>query len=118
VDPSRYPIVILVEGDPVGFFVLHEGEGISTFTDNPNAILVRAFSINHKHQGKGYAKMAMLGLPNFVKKNFTTIEEIVLAVNAKNIAARGMYLKAGYIDKGIRREGSIGMQYLLHNDLN
>lgn len=116
-DPERYPIVITAEDKPVGFFVLHKGAGILPFTNNKNAILLRAFSIDLNAQGRGYGKKAMQLLPAFVKEKFPQINEIVLAVNMKNTAAQALYLKVGFVDRGIKREGSIGLQHILHYDL-
>jgi RimJ/RimL family protein N-acetyltransferase len=117
-DEKRYPVVILSRDTPVGFFVLHYDEDIQSFTNNPNAILLRAFSINYIHQGKGYAKKALHLLPEFVMKHFPNINEIVLAVNEKNVAARQLYEKSGFEDKGFRRLGKIGMQLILHYPLS
>jgi allophanate hydrolase subunit 1 len=40
------------------------------------------------HQGKGYAKKALLELPNFLKTNFNGIDEIVLAALTIKIKLR------------------------------
>lgn len=114
---NRFPIVILKGDDVVGFFVLHHGEKIAPFSTNLKALLLRAFSINFNHQGRGYAKQSMEQLPAFVKKHFPEIEEIVLAVNAKNDSAKSLYEKTGFIDRGERRLGKIGLQFLLHFQL-
>lgn len=113
-DVNRYPIVIESSGEAVGFFVLHLGEDISPFSTNSQAILIRALSINNLHQGKGYGKAAMKLVPLFVKNYFPQVNEIVLAVNEKNIGAKKLYDSVGFIDRGERRMGSIGSQYILH----
>ncbi|HYK73446.1 MAG TPA: GNAT family N-acetyltransferase, partial [Pseudoneobacillus sp.] len=113
-DEKRFPIVIVNSEEAVGFFVLHYGEDIKSFSTNPNALLLRALSINFIHQGKGYAKMAMQQLPEFVLNNFPDINEIVLAVNERNNGAKTLYEKTGFEDRGERRIGNIGPQYLLH----
>ncbi|TLS36422.1 GNAT family N-acetyltransferase [Pseudalkalibacillus caeni] len=117
-DPDRHPIVILAGEIPVGFFVLHSGEAIKSFSDNPKAILIRALSIDISNQGKGYGKLAMMMAPEFVSRNFNGIDEIVLAVNKRNIAAKKLYEKAGFQFEGTMREGRIGPQYILHYRLN
>jgi RimJ/RimL family protein N-acetyltransferase len=117
-DENRYPVIILSRDTPVGFFVLYDGKDIQAFTSNPNAISLRAFSINYIHQGKGYAKKALRLLPGFVMKHFPNINEIVLAVNEKNVAARRLYEKSGFEDRGLRRLGKIGMQLILHYRLS
>jgi RimJ/RimL family protein N-acetyltransferase len=82
-DKERHPVVIFSDDTLVGFFVLHTGSGITSFTNNPHAMLIRALSINYVHQGKGFAKRAMKILPEFVAEHFPSINEITLAVNEK-----------------------------------
>ncbi|MEG0385000.1 MAG: GNAT family N-acetyltransferase [Solibacillus sp.] len=110
---GQYGIVILNENEPVGFFLLHVTERVKEYSDNPNAMLLTALSVNHLHQGKGYAKMGMLLLKSFVEQEFPQCNEIVLVVNHKNIAAQNLYLNVGFIDTGIRKIGKIGEQFLM-----
>lgn len=116
-DPGRSPVVITVSDKPVGFFVLHAGENIRDFTANPHAMVIRALSINHTEQGKGYAKEAMLQLPAFVSTHFHKINELILAVNFKNEPAKKLYEKAGFHDRGQIMHGPVGPQYVLHYDV-
>ncbi|MDR7073480.1 GNAT family N-acetyltransferase [Fictibacillus barbaricus] len=117
-DPGRYPIVITdISGKAVGFFVLHEGENIRDYTSNTNAMVIRALSINQVEQGKGYAKEAMLQLPEFVSKNFPEINELILSVNFKNETAKKVYEKAGFEDRGQIKHGPAGPQYVMHYDI-
>ncbi|MCK8487682.1 GNAT family N-acetyltransferase [Paenibacillus sp. MBLB2552] len=114
-DPNRYPVVILsVEGEAVGFFVLHLNAEITSLVDNPRAIILRALSVDFRQQGKGYAKAAMLQLPAFVGEYFPEVDEIVLAVNARNFAAQRLYLQIGFEDRGLTRMGPMGMQHIYH----
>ncbi|PUA36237.1 GNAT family N-acetyltransferase [Paenibacillus elgii] len=112
-DENRYPVVILAGDTPVGFFVLHRGEATAPFSDNPNAILLRAFSIDQAHQGRGYGKRAVRTAAAFVAEHFPGVEEIVLAVNEQNHMAKRLYEASGFRDTGRQRQGSIGMQYIL-----
>jgi RimJ/RimL family protein N-acetyltransferase len=116
-DPGRKPVVITASDQTVGFFVLHTGEHIKDFTSNSNAMVIRALSINHPEQGKGYAKEAMMQLPAFVSSNFPRINELILAVNFKNTPAKQLYEKAGFVDRGQIKHGPVGPQYVLHYDL-
>ncbi|WP_246625165.1 GNAT family N-acetyltransferase [Fictibacillus nanhaiensis] len=116
-DRERYPIVITASGRTVGFFVLHKGENIKDFTSNEKAMVIRALSINHQEQGKGYAKNAMMQVPQFVTTHFPEINELILAVNFKNEPAKQLYEKAGFEDRGQIKPGPVGPQYVLHYDV-
>lgn len=105
---SRTPILAIVEGKLVTYFDLHQHEGVAPYSDNCNAILVRAFSTEVNEQGKGYAKQALQLLPAYVQKNLPHINEIVLAVNIANTAAQNLYKKCGFKDYGVRRQGPKG----------
>lgn len=111
-DKSRHPVVILNEKEPVGFFVLRSGDEVKEFTDNPTAMLLIALSINSSEQGKGYAKLGMNLLNDFILKNFQNVDEIVLAVNSRNIPAKNLYEKVGFVDTGRRKMGKIGEQMI------
>ncbi|QPA32630.1 GNAT family N-acetyltransferase [Thermaerobacillus caldiproteolyticus] len=108
-DPYRHPVVILYRDTTVGFFVLHEGKNIASFTNNRNTMLIRAFSVNLIHQGKRCTKRAFHLLTAFVMKHFPNINEIVLAVNETN----KLYEKSRFQDKGIRRMEKIGLPLIL-----
>ncbi|HET7615467.1 MAG TPA: GNAT family N-acetyltransferase, partial [Bacillales bacterium] len=110
---ERHPIVILNRDEPVGFFVLETGERLRKYTENERALLLTALSINHSEQGKGFAKAGMRILNGFVQKEFPCVDEVVLAVNMKNIAAQKMYEKSGFQDTGRRTFGSKGEQKVL-----
>ncbi|MDO3679257.1 GNAT family N-acetyltransferase [Paenibacillus ehimensis] len=112
-DENQYPVVILAGDTPVGFFILHRSETTASLSDNPNAILLRAFSVNHAEQGRGYAKRGMQNVAAFVAEHLPGVEEIVLAVNERNLAAKRLYEAVGFRDTGRKRQGPIGMQHIL-----
>jgi len=112
-DKDKHPVVVLLNDIPVGFFGLHLGEEVLDYIKNPKAILLRYFSINHPHSGKGYAKETLRLLPDFVKSNFPEVDEIVLAVNQKNFTAQRLYDKSNFKDTGIRRVSPKGPQFIL-----
>ncbi|MBA9028778.1 GNAT family N-acetyltransferase [Peribacillus huizhouensis] len=111
-DPNRRPIMVFSGEVPVGFFVLHTGEGIQDFSENPRTILLRAFCINHCYQGKKYASRAMAVLPYFVRQQFSDKEEIVLAVNKDNEPAKALYVKSGFRDTGAEKNGRSGQMHI------
>lgn len=112
-DKNRHGIVILFENKPIGFFGLRHGESALPYVDYPNALLLHSFLIDFKQQGKGFAKKALKLLPDFVKKHFPMMNEIVLAVNEKNTVAKHLYLATNFQDRGRRRMGPIGQQLIL-----
>ncbi|MDV4149257.1 GNAT family N-acetyltransferase [Clostridium sp. AL.422] len=107
-DMDRYSILGIEGEEVVTFFCLHKNEGVKPYSNNRNAILLRAFSTDTYFQRKGYAKKALMLLPNFIKENFEDINEIVLAVNVKNEVAQGLYKKYGFEDEGLRKMGKKG----------
>ncbi|UQZ36643.1 GNAT family N-acetyltransferase [Paenibacillus sp. PK3_47] len=113
VSEGQYRIVILSEDLPVGFFLLHNTERVREYSNSPNAMLLTALSVDHKHQGKGYAKKAMVELKEFITMNFKYCDEIILAVNHKNIPAQNLYKNVGFIDTGRRKAGEIGEQFIM-----
>lgn len=116
-DGLAFPVSIFNDEILVGFLVLDFGADKFDITDNPNSVLLRSLSINPYFQGKGIGKSAMLLTDEFVKKNFNTCDEIVLAVNQNNTAAYEIYLKTGYSYDGKIREGRSGPQYLMSKKL-
>ncbi|MGE7878118.1 GNAT family N-acetyltransferase [Peribacillus muralis] len=109
---ERHPIVILHDNEPVGFFVLHSSDRVKDYTNNPKAMLLTALSINHSKQGRGFANKGMKTIESFVTQQFPACNEIILAVNHKNVPAQKLYEKAGFKDTGTRKIGRIGEQYI------
>jgi len=89
----------------VTFFVLHEKEGVTPYSSNEQALLIRSFSTDFYEQGKGYAKTALQLLPDFVRKHFPYINELVLGVNVPNRAAQELYKRCGFVDEGRQAMG-------------
>lgn len=71
-DNSRHAILAMDGNKLVTFFVLHEKEGVTPYSSNEQALLIRSFSTDFYEQGKGYAKTALQLLPDFVRKHFHT----------------------------------------------
>ena len=111
---GEHRIVILHDAEPVGFFLLHATDRVKDYSCNPKAMLLTSLSINHKEQGKGFAKQAMLLLEEFVMNEFPNSDEIVLAVNHKNTSAQQLYLKVGFQDTGKKKTGPIGEQFIMN----
>ena len=111
---SRNPVTIMAGNQIVGFFVLDSGDDRYRYTENPNSILLRGFSIHPDYQRQGIAQKAIQALPTFIHKQFPQFDEVVLGVNERNEAAAHVYIKAGFKDEGRRYDGSKGQQIVLH----
>ncbi|MFV0559310.1 MAG: GNAT family N-acetyltransferase [Enterococcus sp.] len=105
---TYHSIVCYANKKLVTFFVLDESSAKSIYTNEPNAMLLRAFSTDTRYTRKGHAKEALTLLPDFVKQQYPHIKEIVLAVNSKNNAAQKLYLNANFSDTGKKARGEKG----------
>jgi RimJ/RimL family protein N-acetyltransferase len=110
---NQHPVVIVSDDRPVGFFVLKMGDSMQQLVGNERAMLIRTLSVHKTYQGKGYTKTGMCILPSFVQQHFPDVDELMLAVNKRNTAAETLYKRVGFVDRGIRREGPVGMQKIL-----
>lgn len=112
ISDGQHPIVITAGNQLVGFFVLNKNASVQEYSENPQALLLTSFSIDYAKQGQGYASTGLELLKSFIPEHFPDCNEIVLAVNHKNIPAQRLYIKAGFKDTGQRCEGAIGEQYI------
>jgi ribosomal protein S18 acetylase RimI-like enzyme len=117
-DSNCHAILGIEDAMLVTYFALHEKEGVRRFSDNPAAILLRTFSTDYYHLGKGYGKEALRQLPAFVQRVFPHIDEIVLVVNEGNTIARRLYEKTGYRDTGRRMMGRKGMLVIMSSPVS
>lgn len=116
-DFFAYPVTIFYQEKIAGFFVLDFGEDKFDLTENADSVLLRSLSINPDFQGKGIGKSAMTEADHFIREHFTDCNEIVLAVNEKNIHAFKLYNETGYEFEGKTREGRSGTQFLMFKKL-
>lgn len=111
--PGKFPVTILYNEIPVGFFILDDSQEKIIFTQDENAVLFRSLSLNPNYQGKGIGKQALILMDDYVRNQFPHLTHIILAVNIKNQHAYQLYIKVGYQDTGRTFHGSIGPQYIL-----
>lgn len=113
VQEGQFPIVIMEDNIPVGFFMLHSTSRVKEYSNNPNAMLLTAFSIDYIKQGRGYAKQGLRLLKKYIQYQFPNCDEIVLGVNHQNIPAQNLYVGVGFDDTGRRVIGSLGEQFVM-----
>ncbi|SIO09776.1 Ribosomal protein S18 acetylase RimI [Carnobacterium alterfunditum] len=109
---KKYPILILDKDKMVGFFILQTGESILNYTSNPHAILLKDHSVDKRYQKRGYGKLSMEKLPEFIKKHFSSINEVILLIDYDNIGGQMMYLKSGFKDTKNRVKDLNGYKFI------
>ncbi|MBC1501289.1 GNAT family N-acetyltransferase [Listeria weihenstephanensis] len=112
-EKASYHCILMYDQDQlVGFFVLDNGEDVKIYTEAPDTLLLRGYSIDSTKQGKGYGTRSLSQLSDYVKHHFPTIKTVVLAVNKRNIPAQKLYLKSGFIQTNRTIMGPRGEQFV------
>jgi len=101
-DPAQRPVAILLDGEPAGFLVLHGGVGAGRFVRPHGELLIRAFLVDARLQGRRVASRALAQLPAFVRSLDPAVTRLVLTVNVENDVALHTYARAGFRDTGSR----------------
>jgi len=103
---------IYVAATPVGFFILKAHPATPDWAGD-DTVTLHAFRIDARQQGKGYARAALAALAEQARRDWPASQRLMLAVNARNHAAIGLYLACGWRDTGRLNPGPIGPQHLL-----
>ncbi|WP_099223557.1 GNAT family N-acetyltransferase [Listeria costaricensis] len=116
-EEAYFPILGYQEDQLVCFFVLDGGAVTRKYTLESEAMLIRSFSTDSRFVKQGHAKQALLQLPGFVRQEFQTKRLLTLGVNEANLAARGLYEKAGFTYTGESFLGPKGVQFVMNLDI-
>lgn len=117
-NPDKHLVIIKVRDQVAGFFELDESDDRRRYSDNPKALLLRGYSVNPKFQGRGIATGSIYALPDFIRREFPSFNEVVLGVNARNFPAQALFRKAGFEDTGKRVMRRKGEQLVMSMPLN
>lgn len=109
-----HPLLGIENDKLTTFFVIDEKKDVHLYTKNTHAVLLRTFSTDQRLQGQGYAKKVLLLLPEYIKSQFPSVTEIVLAVNEENIAPQKLYEKTGFSDTSMRVVSDTGLLKVMH----
>lgn len=90
---TAYKIVICFNHQPIGFFVLDDGDDKFDYTDDKSALLLRSMSINPNFQGKGYGELALLNLNEFIDTQQISSNKIVLGYIIKTLPPKNSIKK-------------------------
>ncbi|MBP2898883.1 GNAT family N-acetyltransferase [Escherichia coli] len=112
-DGTCFAVIIFAEEEPIGFFVLDRRTALKDNIKNKQSIILRSFSIDRHYQGCGYAGAAMKILPGFVHNHFLEVEEILLTVHEKNVPAKKLYEKSGFVYNGEFKMGPNGIEQVM-----
>ncbi|NVK74387.1 MAG: GNAT family N-acetyltransferase [Oceanospirillaceae bacterium] len=109
------PHVIFADDTMVGFFLIDTTYSKSfDFASRSNAIGLRSFFISKEYQGKGYAKQAILALPNYLSEAYPNHTAVMLTVNCQNPIAKQLYEKGGFEDTNdLYHGGPSGPQHIM-----
>jgi GNAT superfamily N-acetyltransferase len=113
----EHPFAILARGAPVGFFILREKHAVPAWA-TPDVITLHSFRICRALQGQGYGRAGTALAIAWVRKNRPSVKQLMLAVNARNLRAKRLYLDCGFVDSGTIYPGPIGKQHILSRDIS
>jgi cysteine synthase A len=80
-------------------------------------VTLHSFRICRAWQSKGYGRAGTTLAVAWVRQNRPEVEQLMLAVNTRNVVARAVYLNCGFIDTGATYRGPIGEQHILSCDI-
>ena len=106
---------VMVAGDTaVGFFRLDQQFATSHPFAPASAVGLRSFFVGNPHQGRGYAKRALLALPHYLAQQGIAAAEVMLTVNCKNDSAYQLYQRCNFVDTGeLYLDGGHGPQHIM-----
>ncbi|WP_342723898.1 GNAT family N-acetyltransferase [Bradyrhizobium sp. B097] len=108
----EHPFSIVFRHEVVGFFVLREKAALPEWAPS-DVITLHSIRVGRAYQGNGYGKAATSLVADWISTNRASVNRLMLAVNARNVRARGAYLKSGFRDTGTTHPGPIGPQNIL-----
>ncbi len=118
-DPDSEALAVLCGPEVIGSYRLDFGAGAIAGRDfgRPSAGL-KAFFIAAGQQGRGLGTLALKALLADLRARHPAIQVLALSVNARNSAARCLYLRAGFVDQGeLYLGGAAGPQYVMLREI-
>ncbi|MEG0691526.1 MAG: GNAT family N-acetyltransferase [Oscillospiraceae bacterium] len=102
---SAYPFAIYSDGIMVGFVLI-------TFDKDVNKYWICRFMIDEKHQNKGYGKLALKEVIDYIVNTFKATE-LFLSFEPENLCAKRLYESSGFEDTGEINEGELVMRLVV-----
>ncbi|TIM99883.1 MAG: GNAT family N-acetyltransferase [Mesorhizobium sp.] len=111
----EHPFAVVARGSAVGFFILREKQAVPAWAHD-DVITLHSFRVCRNHQNKGYGRAGIELAIGWVRQNRPDVTGLMLAVNTRNLLAKTIYLKCGFVDTGTTHSGPIGDQHILAYD--
>jgi ribosomal protein S18 acetylase RimI-like enzyme len=117
-EPARESVVILRDGEVVGYFQL-DTRSVPGAPAAEDILGVRGLAIDRSAQGQGVGRGAMLALPAYVRERFPRRRFVTLTVNVDNPPAIALYCSTGFVEAGtgLYHGGAAGPQHVLILDV-
>lgn len=101
-DEALDPYLVLADGEAIGFFYL------SYTPDSTDNYWIGGFQIAQQRQRKGYGRIAMGEIINFVRESHPRCRLISLTVERENAIAQNLYQGLGYVStERLNQDGEI-----------
>lgn len=109
------PMVILRDGEPVGFYRLeHRPRSIADMDFARPTVGLRSFFVDARWQGQGVGTMALVAAMADITHRYPAVRDVVLTVNLRNAPALALYRRAGFRETGgLYHGGRSGPQHVM-----
>lgn len=106
----------LDKGEPMGIVVLKHAPATADWAPG-DAVSLHGFKIDENWQGKGYGRAAFRLAVEAAARSWPEATQLVLAVDADNVAALAIYRGYGMTNSGPKYSGRIGKEHRLSKAL-
>ena len=109
-DPAEVAgLAIRVDACVVGWVVLKRGASAPDWVE-AGAVVVSGLRIDGRHQGRGIGSIALGEMARWIARYWPESSWLVLRVDDGNVAGIRAYEKAGWLERGERRMGRVGLE--------
>ncbi len=107
--PGIKGFALLADEIPVAFLLLKRPPCLPHWADEHSATL-HALQVDRHQQGRGLGKACLQALPAAARLAWPQITALELSVDSDNVAAMGLYLQQGWVDRGEAYKGRVGYE--------
>lgn len=108
-NPGIKGFALLADEIPVAFLLLKRPPCLPHWADEHSATL-HALQVDRHQQGRGLGKACLQALPAAARLAWPQIRALELSVDSDNVAAMGLYLQQGWVDRGEAYKGRVGYE--------